>query len=209
MKNLRPLFLMAAAAQILSAQTSLTLTAPAAAVRPGQQVTVTLNLVGSTPAAAGIVYFVNSPAGWTPGAITIGAAGTAASKQIKCSAVTSPRGCAIYNLSNNLIGAGILASIPYTVPATATPGQAQISLSSVTAASANASPVNITAAVLNLNVLSRFDLNGDGSVNDQDMQPVLDQIIGTSSCSTGDFNDDGNCNAIDMLLMIVRGILGL
>lgn len=187
---------------------SLTLTSSSPTVRPGQQITVTVNLAGP-PAAAGIVYYLNSPAGWTPGTAVIGAAGTAASKLIKCSTVDSPRGCAIYNLTNNLIGPGVLATVPLTASLSAATGPAQFTLTKVSGASANASPVSIATSPLNITVLSLYDVNGDGTVSDPDMQPVLDQIIGTTSCATGDFNGDGKCDAIDMLLLIFKGILGL
>jgi hypothetical protein len=189
-----------------AAAQTVTLTAPAATVRAGQQVVVTATVSGS-PSFAAINYTLNAPSGWTAGTTTVGAAGTAASKVIACGAT---RICVVYGASNNtLIGAGVLTSVPLTIPAGTAPGPVTVAISSVVAGNAAAQPVTVTTVPLILTVLSIYDLNSDGIVNSSDIQPVVDQIVGTTSCTTADFNADGKCDSLDILLLVIKGILGL
>lgn len=42
------------------------------------------------------------------------------------------------------------------------------------------------------------DLNGDGVVNNFDVQIELKQVLGVVACTNGDLNGDGSCNVIDL-----------
>lgn len=189
---------------------AVTLSSSSATVRPGQQVSVTVGVSGS-PATAAFNFTVNQPAGWTYGTATAGSAATAANKLVQCGVALTGRICIVYGAANNtLISAGPVATIPFMVPANAAPGPVQISLSGITAGSANASPVTLgSPGAVSILVLSLYDLNGDGAVDNTDLQPVLEQIVGSSACSTGDFNGDGRCDSIDLLIFVVKGVLKL
>ncbi len=42
------------------------------------------------------------------------------------------------------------------------------------------------------------DLNGDGVVDQLDVQIELNQVLGIARCANGDLNGDGSCNVIDL-----------
>lgn len=50
------------------------------------------------------------------------------------------------------------------------------------------------------------DLNGDGVVNNFDVQIEQDQVLGIAPCTNGDLNGDGLCNAIDLQRVIYAAL---
>lgn len=193
----------------LYGQTGLTFSASSTSIRAGQTVTFTVGTSGTASAAAVQYDITGAPANWVQGANTAGAAATTANKQVKCGPTT--RTCVTYPADNRtLIGAGVLATHVYTLPTNATPGTYQVSLANIVAGNASAQPVTLTIPpVVAITVLSPYDLNSDGVVDATDVNTVVDQIIGVTACTTGDLNGDTKCNTIDLLLLVVKGVLGL
>jgi hypothetical protein len=55
---------------------------------------------------------------------------------------------------------------------------------------------------------SACDLNGDGVVNQSDVQLAISQALGTVSCNTADLNGDHSCNVIDIQRVINSSLGG-
>jgi hypothetical protein len=46
--------------------------------------------------------------------------------------------------------------------------------------------------------LSKCDVNGDGTVNVQDVQAAINQTLGMTTCGTADLQQTGSCNVVDV-----------
>lgn len=196
-----------ATACLLPAAQTISLAQSALTVRPGQQFTLRMQLVDTTPLSAGFSWILAMPTGFTYIAAP-GAAAVAAGKTVN----TNPAvGSAIlFGLNQNVIQPGDVCVYTITVPATQAFGPVSFALTAVVAGSASGSglaisagpPVTITVAP------SRFDLNSDGAIDAQDLLLVANQATGVAPCTTADFNADGKCDLIDGLLLAL-GSLGL
>lgn len=65
----------------------------------------------------------------------------------------------------------------------------------------------MTNTYYTVNILSKFDLDGDGSTTVDDMTILLDQVLGKAGCAS-DYNGNGVCDVQDVVLM-QRAIQGL
>lgn len=75
------------------------------------------------------------------------------------------------------------------------------------ASSATGTGLTVTNVYYTVNILSKFDINGDGTINVTDLNLLLDQVQGRTSC-TDDYNSNGVCDVQDVVLM-QRAIQGL
>ena len=207
---LSKLFFLAAMAAALGAQTSLNWSAPTVLGRPGQTVTASLTLSGSVAPVA-LQWTAPTPSGWTA-TWTRGMAAATANKQV----ASGPSATILYASSapaNTTIGAGVVANLALTIPATAT-GPQTITLSGLqgvvinSGGAAVSAPVTSTAGALTINVLAREDLNGDGKIDAADIQIALDGATGTAACPLADANGDGVCNVLDVMVVVLR-MLGI
>lgn len=168
----------------LSAQT-LTLTAPSPSVMQGMATTVTVTLAGASGAnLTGLEWSLNSTG--AIGTPVISAAANAAGKGIQCAAPT----CVLIGLnaanvlSDNALTDGAMASYPLTVPLATPLGPLPLSLTSVLGVNASQLAAPVTAgAPAGILVVSRCDANGDGKTDINDVQAVVNAMLGKASCT--------------------------
>jgi len=204
------LFLAAASTVFSQTSASISLTSSSPSVRPGQQVTLTESFVDSSPTSsvAAIQWTLVLPAQLSSASLasTIGSAATSASKTLVCGVVI----CEISGLNVNLLANGTLATTALTVPTGTAAGVYPLSLAGIIGATALGYSANPTATsgTVNLTVLSRYDVNGDGVVNSTDVTTWITAVIVGASCTPLlDVNGDGVCNVLD-LQSIVAASLG-
>lgn len=197
------------------AQHTLTLSGPATA-RPGDTVTITANLGTTTPAVIAAIQWTNS---YIPLTSTVGSAATSASKQMACNNYNSTSQiCVVYGVNNlNTISSGPLATFTYQIPGGQAPGPLTFRLVEnktppamplgTVASTATGTGVTVTNTYYTVNVLSKFDLNSDGSTTVADLNILLDQVQGKTSCAD-DYSGNGVCDVQDVVLM-QRAIQGL
>ncbi len=192
------------AALALGQQITFTLTGPASA-RPGG--TVSLPLVVSGTSAAGLQWSVTMPAGGYTISATPGTSTTAASKRMQCAA--PPFTCLVYGIDANLVAPGQIAVHTVGIPASAPKGAIQFPLAGTIAASLPGVEIpSASGAAYSLTILSKFDLNGDGATDLNDLQIVVDQALGRVGCTSGDLNGDGKCNVLDAQLLANASLAG-
>jgi hypothetical protein len=137
------------------------------------------------------------------GASTVGAASVAASKQISCS--TNNTLCLVYGINQNVIGNGVVATVPMTVSPTATTGLVTFGLTNLVAANKDATAMSISSGTtFQFRITSRADINNDGVVNSADVSLMADQVT-TNTCSD-DQNGDSVCNIVDVLVVVLRAM---
>jgi hypothetical protein len=180
---------------------SAVLTATAPAVLPGKTTVVTLTLSGAgTPALAGLQWTLGLPTGWTTGSVTASGAVAAIPKTVQCTA--SSLLCLVWGLNVTAIPNGVVAIIPVTVPASASPGTANVTLSGLFAGT----PAGVSATLTGVNAVitinSPFDINGDGQVTSSDVTAMVAQVA--SGTCTSDVVGNGQCN----VLQIIAEVLG-
>lgn len=184
----------------LAAQSSLSISGPPVA-RPGETLNLTLNLSASpTPnLPAGLGYLLGVPSGWTATG-AIGPAGISAAKSLYCA--TGDAFCLIVGMNTNPIQSGTVASYSLQIPASASPGTTPIPVIKLELGDFLGTELTAAAGSLYaVKILSRQDINGDGSVTSADVFLILDMALGKTSC-TADQNGDGQCRLIDVLLVI-------
>lgn len=123
----------------IGAQT-LTLSASAPTVNPGQQVSISVSYADSTPSAAlaSVQWNLNAPAGLAPLNWQQGAAATSAVKALDCNGSL----CILAGMNINVIPSGVLAIATYQIPVSQPGGILNFSISGAlgaTAAGLNAS----------------------------------------------------------------------
>lgn len=203
---MKRLFLAAALAAALHGQ-SLNLSVAPASVQAGQPATLTITFADSSggSSTSGMQWTAVAP-NTTIGTTAAGAAATAAGKTAVCNLATCLVVSPLSPLNNNVIGNGVVATVPITVPSGTAPGNIALSLSGIFAANTTGSAVSIASAPVNLLVLSKYDLNGDGVVNSADVQIAEAQADGSQQCTDGDVNGDGKCNVEDVVLEILAAL---
>lgn len=196
------------------AQHTLTLSGPATA-RPGDTITITANLGTTTPAVIAAIQWTNS---YIPLTSTAGSVVAAAAKQLSCNNYSSTRQiCVIHGLNLNTISSGPLATYTYQIPLGQAPGSLTFRLVEnvvppvmplgTIASTATGASVTVTNTYYTVNILSKFDLDGDGSTAVSDLNILLDQVLGKAGCAA-DYNGNGVCDVQDVILM-QRAIQGL
>jgi len=196
----------------------LTLTLTPSNPAPGSTATLAVGMVDSSPSSSAVAaeFSLSGPAVVAFGTPALGAASTAAGKQIYCNGLKClvSDTAAPFNLTP--IANGVLVTYPITISASAS-GPQTITITSFGGAnSTSASTVNFSVSPLTFTpavVLSKYDLNGDGVVDVKDVLIAVLQAIGTNPCQltgqgAGDVNGDGVCDARDPTT-IGLAILGL
>lgn len=161
--------------------------------RAGQPVTVTLTFTAGGTEISGF-QFETPVQPWTT---------TLANKQMSCSASTQR--CILVGednadaLTSGEVGAAI--TTPPSLPAT-------ITMSGIVATTPDgqATPLG-TPAPLVINLLG--DVTGDGVLDLGDVQSVLTQVRdGPCVLTSGDQNDDGQCNVVDVQIVVNEVLSG-
>lgn len=194
---------------VFAAAQSLTLSLSPASVQAGGSTTLTITYADSSPSSnmAAVQWTLSLPAGLTAGAYTAGAALTTAVKPVNCGTLACVAAGDGSTLNDTVIGSGIIATVPLAVASTTTPGALSISLTALGATSTNPSTVTVTVSPVTETVLSRYDLNGDGVVNATDVGIMLNEVIGTTTCSGQSLNvGDGKCDAVDLEFEILAAL---
>jgi hypothetical protein len=191
--------LVLASAALAQPAPQITLTGPAT-VRPGEAVTVSVSLAG-TSAAYAFGWTMAKPAGVTMAA-TAGAASIAAQKTV----IEGPTGKLIgYGINANPIQPGELAKYTFTVPATAVGGSTlTFSVTEALGATLTGTAIPVAAvAPLAVRVLKSQDANGDGKVDGVDVLITAHQVVGLAACDArGDVNKDSKCDLIDTQIVV-------
>lgn len=191
------------AAPMAAQQATLSLITPATKVRPGQSLTVAVTSTATT--AAALQWTVTIPTGVTATAVP-GPRAVAAGKGIACRADGSL--CLVYGVNANTLAAGEAATYTFAFAPNAAAGTARFSLSQALLASVTGQAIAVTAGPdLVVQVLSRYDLDGDGKIDLVDVQAAVDQARGIATCQ--DVNGDGACNLYDVQAIINAIVTGV
>lgn len=187
------------------AQTNtLSLSCPTTSAPEGATIQVSLNYNGA--AVAGLEWNFAGPNGSTV-TFAPGPAATLSAKTLSCNSAGTL--CLEAGLNSNTISPGVVAI--YSVRLPTIPGTYSISLPNTPAPALGASPAGTAVAVavgspLGVVVLSRYDLNGDGLVNQLDVNLAAQQALGLSPCTNADVNGDGACNLLDVQLIVAASL---
>lgn len=205
MKNLVALF----AGCLIAAAQSVSLSVSPSSVPAGGTATVTLNFVDSSPSGnmAGLQWVLTLPTGITAGTGSIGASAIAGQKQLTCNnalclLIGSGAPPAVLPNASPFIS-GAIVSFPLTVGSSVAPGQATIALSGLMAADTSGLFLAISSTGGTLTVLSKYDLTGNGKVDDADIAVSLSQALGQTACTNADVNGDRKCDIRDVILEIL------
>ncbi len=171
-------------------------------VAAGKNYTLSVNFsAGATP-AAGLQWTMALPTGVTA-TWTVAGVDTADGKSLSCTTSnTGSQTCIVVGLNTTTITTGIVATAALTFAPTLR-GAQTFTISSPLSASATGSALTTTGSAITVTVLSPYDLNGDGVVNNADLLIAIGQALGMSPCTTADFNGDGVCNIQDLVLLAV------
>src|SRR5262249_34331601 len=179
-------------AQNVTAQNQLTISGPATA-RPGDTILISIAITSNE--AAGGQWSLDHPAGVVLTPVTESAP---ASKTLSCSADGAT--CLVWGMNSSSIAPGTVAQIAAAVTST---GPAVFTLSGVIAGTPDGAAIPVAAGPqLVVNILAPEDLNGDGKIDIQDAQIVVDQATGRTVCGSGDLNKDGKCDLLDLMRLI-------
>jgi len=195
MKRLIALALFAGA--VFAQTVTLTPTGPATTY-PGQTVTLTVTMTGSSgQSVAGVQWTAGYPVGFTGGSPTVSSADGILGDSAQC----GPLACVVVGSTISMAD-GPLATIPVTVGNSVAPGNFTIPLTGIIGATGGGLNVpGMTAGPpYSLKVLSTCDLNADGNVNVQDVQIVISAVIGSGTCPA---SITGGCTLITILQEII------
>jgi dockerin type I repeat protein len=183
---------------------SLDLTVSPAVVAPGGLVTVTVNFTDSatTSSVAGIQATLPSVTG-APALASV------ATQTQKALAFNSANGITMVVGSDNsgvplndtAMPSGALLTFVLTAPAQ-TGQTVSVALTGLFAVSTAGGAVPLTSAPITYKTRSKYDLNGDGVVDQLDVNIASSQAQGLTPCTNGDVNGDGRCNVQDVHLVI-------
>lgn len=175
---------------------------------PGSAAVLTISFADAAPSVnlAGVQWTLTLPAALGSGAGTLSGA-AAATKVLTCNGLTCIAAGSGTPLNATPLASGALVTIPLTVSPAPALGAASIALSAVLGANATGIPVAMTASPVTFTVLpSKYDLNGDGVINNADVTLALSQADGVTACSSADVNGDGKCNVADVVLVILASL---
>jgi len=164
---------------------------------------VTLDLAYAGASVDGLQWTTPLPSGVSTTAVAGSAAtSSSAQKTLYCNPAFSS--CLLAGLNTNPLAAGQMAVYTATLPTAA--GSYTFSVTGTLGASATGTAVTVGAgSSIVIQVLSRYDLNGDGVVNIQDVQLAAAQADGSSSCTTANFLNDG-CTVDDVVLVTLASL---
>jgi hypothetical protein len=203
------LFLMAG---MLLAQPTLTITGPAAAVRPGAAVTLNIGAAvptGSDTGMAALQWLIQLPADYAPivtPTTQVPKATFCRPDETFCMLIGWVGGAG----NATTIPAGPVASYALTVPKTAAPGKITFSLTDLVGAGANGQAIALTAGPsYTLTVADPRDLNGDGTVDATDVNLMIAEVLAAISnpaACVDDQNADGICNILDIDAVLLKAM---
>lgn len=173
----------------------------APSVTAGGSTTVSLAFVAGTTAVAATQWSMTPGTGVTISNWTAGAAATAAGKALTCFG-TATITCIVAGLNTTAIASGTIASYTVTLAATLR-GAQPLSLTATLSSDPTGAAVATSGGTGGLTAMSPFDLNLDGLVNGTDLNLAIKQADGSSDCALADFNGDGKCNVLDLILLVV------
>lgn len=193
-------------AVMFAQSTTLSLTSTQTSLRSAAAVTSQLTLANNTTVTS-FQFTVTDPNDFNGLTVTIGAAASAASKQITCNTLTSnTETCIVFGLNNNLIGNGVVATLQTNAVSNPSSTSETVSISNIVASTSTASlAVTNTTSSLTFTMLSNCDLNGDGSVNITDVTTEVNWVLGLATPPTGftaDLNGDGKVNVLDVAIEV-------
>jgi hypothetical protein len=169
------------------------------AIPVNKTVTITLTYNPGPSQAAAIQWASVLPAGSTI-IWSLSSGPTSENKTLSCN--SSGLICIIYGLNTTTIAGGILATGILSVGATGH-GPQTFTVSSAFGADATGLAISMSGGAVGYSIVSIFDLNADGLVNAADLSLAIQQVIGNTACVTADFNNDGKCDSVDILLLVL------
>src|SRR5262249_55404802 len=104
-------------------------------------------------------------------------------------------------LNDNVLASGPVFTFAMTAPAQ-TGQTVTIALAGMLGASAAANAVSLASSPASFRTRSKYDLNGDGVVDQLDVDIVRQQVNGAQPCTNGDVTGDGQCKVQDLQLVI-------
>jgi Dockerin type I domain/Cohesin domain len=162
---------------------------------------------GSEPAA--VQFSLSYPSDVGGVSVSAGPAATAASKEIACN-TANPMLCVIYGVNQNRVlgssaAPGTLASVAFSVAKTAALSET-VTLSGVVAADPSGNAIASAGSAGTITVFSVYDLNRDGKIDAQDLQIIINAILGQTA---QDLNGDGKTDVLDLMVeaLAALGIL--
>lgn len=185
----------------------LTITPSATNVQRGQSITLTANY-GSVPIVSALQMEITPIAGVTFTAAS-GSRLLPAAKNLSCALVpTGVTGsgnyrCIVSGNTTSTLQSGDQIVYSFIVPALQPLGPLAINFSNIIGATPTGTDAGLPkTASVNLTVVKKFDLNGDGVIDLSDAKIALDQAMGTVACAAGDADGDKACTAIDIVLVL-------
>lgn len=188
------------------AQNTLTPSVATINVRPGGSPQFSLNYSGTGIAAVQWTTTLTN-LNQTP-AISAGAMATAQQKQINCyiPSPSNPWICIGYGMNQNLMTTGEVAKYSLSIPTSQPPGPVTLTFSNPLAVNGPGANVPLTiGGSVTINVLSKYDIDGDGAINATDVSLSADMATGKTSCSA-DMNGDSVCDIRDTFLVILASL---
>lgn len=181
--------------------------------KAAQSITVSVSLAAGQNVASGVQFTLNVPSDVVSVTPTAGPSATGAGKQLVCGSLASQKlTCLVFGVNATSIGDGVIASFPATLAASLTAPNETFSLSGVVGSNSAGVPTVLAAGpALAIPVLSKCDLNADGSVNTVDVLALVNWILGISQPPTGvsaDVNGDGKADLFDAMVIIVAATGG-
>ena len=196
-----------------TAADTLTAFAPVSVTAPGSTGTVSVNLAiptgGVAPAAIELALSVPTSA-VTSVAGSVGAAATAAGKQMSCGTLTAAAGglsnltCIIFGLNANVMAAGTVAQFGVIIATTFNSPSVPITLTNQSASDPSGESVQLTVAGASLLVQNACDFTGDGAISLQDVLAVVNKAIAGGQCG------QQVCNAgdVEIEILVALGQIG-
>lgn len=185
-------------------QSSLTLSGPQI-VKAGTTPTLTLTLTnpqGTGP--VGVQWTTTLPAGVVVNSVTLGGVG---GKSLYCTPDSSM--CMVVGMNTTTIPTGVVVGMSVKIPATAS-GTLSFPLTGLTGADATGSAYTLTNPTTYSVVVSpKQDLNGDGKVDELDMQVMVNEVLAAKnnpSACVDDLTGDGKCDILDVLQVVLKAL---
>lgn len=206
---MRIIFLALAACSAALGQVTLSMSIPNipnGQIRAGNTIQIQVNVAGAP--AATMAAFQMALRDSTGGTLTAQAApaSTAAGKQVTCARPTPSDDfkCIDIGMNQNVLSDGPVILFDLVIPSNASIGNSTITALDLLGATGTGNPVSITAAPLTFvlaSPLSPCDVNSDGSTNVQDVQLVINQVLGLAAKTT-DLDQDGKTTVIDAMRVV-------
>ena len=184
-----------------------TLSAGSASGQAGTTVNLQMNFDPTSASVAGMQFNVTVPAGLSTGTVTGGAILTSAVKSVNTNLIGNTWTFIIFGINQTAIPSGPLLTAQMRIGAGVSNGTLSLPISNVVYTDPSGQPVTSgTTTGGSVTVYSACDLDLDGSATAPDVQLVVNQALGVTSC-TADLNKDSRCDVIDVQ-RVVNAVLG-